>query len=107
MLRAARRVLLLPEHHLDGHERRRVRRAPPRRGEGRHRSRQRVRGAGTWACARVLCDEPREDRGGVRPDRTLRRTSLTPTDTAATETEWLLRFGRSLGAGDPLGASDA
>jgi HEAT repeat protein len=32
---------------------------------------------------------------------------LTPTDTAVTETDWLLRFERSLGAGDPLGASDA
>src|SRR5712691_5517004 len=120
MLRAARRVLLLPEHHLDRHERRRVRRAPPRRGEGRHRSRQRVRSAGTRACARVLCDEPRENRGGVRPDRTLRRTSVTqvpgtsasrpgaPTseDPPAGEV-WVEQFERSLAAGDPLGASDA
>ncbi|OLC20258.1 MAG: hypothetical protein AUH33_04035 [Chloroflexi bacterium 13_1_40CM_68_21] len=32
---------------------------------------------------------------------------MTPTETAATETEWLMRFERSLLAGDPLGASDA
>src|SRR5438552_4854375 len=106
LLRAAGRVLLLPEHHVDGNGRRAVRGAAPPRREGRHGPRERGRRARARARPRVLCDKSREDRRGVRTDRALCRTSVTATDTTSTPTQWLARFERSLHAGDPLGASD-
>src|SRR5439155_292515 len=55
--------------------------------------------------ARVLRDEPGEDRGSGRPDRALRRAGVT-TEAPPSAPEWLPRFEEALENGDPLGASD-
>src|SRR5438105_7286876 len=89
LLRAARRVLLLPEHHLDGNGRRAVRGATPPRREGRDRTGKRLWRARARPRARLLRDKPREDRRGVRTYRAVRRASVTTTDTTAVSTDWL------------------
>src|SRR5207253_2312052 len=106
LLRAARSLLLLPEHHVHRAFRRGLRRAATPRGEGRRRARQRLRRARPGPCARLLRHESRADRGSRRSDRTLRRPGVTA-EALPSAPEWLARFERALEAGDPLGASDA
>src|SRR5205823_5623037 len=98
-LRAARRVLLLPERDEHRTQRRRVLRAAPPRGEGRHGARQRVRATRRRTHPRVLRDVDGEDRRSVRSDRALRGT-------AAALIDWERAFEKALAAGDPLAASD-
>ena len=73
LLRAARRLLLLPEHHLDRSLRRRVLRAAAQRGAGRRRSGQRLRCARPRPHPRLLRVLDGADRGGLRPHRALRQ----------------------------------
>src|SRR5207244_10345292 len=86
-----------------------VRRTAARGAKGGGRAWERIRRARARARARVLRGQPREDRGGVRPDRALRRAAVTSVRGAAPpeNTDWLPSFEHALALGDPLGASDA
>ena len=71
-VRAPRRLLRLPGHHVDRPDLRRVHRAPAARGEGRGGARRRVRALGRRPRAHVLRDRVRAAGRGDRPDRPVR-----------------------------------